>query len=102
MDDLRNKLMRQIREIRGRIDPSVLARAERAAEAVQAGQKAPSRPGPRPVATEPYDKASAREAVELFLQRRADQGRFASDLMDRLKKPDEAAAAYRRPTIIKR
>lgn len=95
--------MRQIREIRGRIDPRVLARAERAAEAAQAGPSGqPARPGPRPVATEPYDKAAAREAVELFLQRRADQGRFASDLMDRLKKPDEAVAAYRRPTIVKR
>lgn len=100
MDDLRQKLMRQIREIRGRIDPRVLARAQLAAEAVQGGP--PGKAGPRVVNTEPYDKASAREAVQLFLQRRADQGRFAMDLMDRMKKPEEAAAAYRRPTIVKR
>ena len=100
MDDLRQKLMRQIREIRGRIDPRVLARAQLAAEAVQGAP--PGKAAPRAVNTEPYDKASAREAVQLFLQRRADQGRFAMDLMDRMKKPEEAAAAYRRPTIVKR
>jgi hypothetical protein len=82
--DPRTKLLQQMRELRARMDPEVLETARRAAEAAQMAKRGEV----------PIDKEAARTAVSLFLQRRADNGRFAIDLMERLKNPGQAAKAY--------
>ena len=88
--DPKDELLRQIRAIRRRIDPDVLARAQKAAEAVEAARTTP----PDHV---PYDKAAARDVVSAFLRSRNDGGRFATALMENLKKPEVAAKAYTDP-----
>lgn len=85
--DPKTELLRQIRAIRRRIDPDVLARAEKAAQAAEAARTLP----PDQV---PYDKEAARDVVASFLRSRNDGGRFAMALMENLKKPEEAARAY--------
>lgn len=87
--DPKAELLRQIRTIRARLDPEVLARAEQVARRVQPGSKPMAAP-----ATEPYDKDAARNAVMLFLQSRQDGGRFATRVMEALKQPEQAAQAY--------
>lgn len=97
--DAKTELLRQIRTIRQRIDPAVLARAERAAQTAEAARTLP----PDQV---PYDKEAAREAVTAFLRGRNDGGQFAQKLMENLKKPESAARAYEgtpgRPGVTKR
>lgn len=88
--DAKSELLRQIRAIRRRIDPDVLAKAERAAQAAEAARTLP----PDQV---PYDKDAAREVVATFLRSRNDGGRFAMALMENLRKPDAAAKAYAKP-----
>lgn len=90
--DPKADLLRQMRDLRRRIDPAVLERAAGAARVLEA-----ARPASGPTADEPYDKQAARQAVMLFLQGRADNGQFARRLMDALQKPEEAAKAYRKP-----
>ena len=94
--DPKAELLRQIRTIRSRLDPEVLAKAEAVAQAMQPGAR---RQAPEPVtepATEPYDKEAARKAVLLFLQSRHDGGKFAATVMERMKQPEQAAKAYGR------
>ncbi|KPF86484.1 hypothetical protein IP70_09495 [alpha proteobacterium AAP38] len=93
--DAKAELLRQIRTIRRRIDPDVLARAQKAAEAADAARTLP----PDQV---PYDKDAARDVVASFLQSRNDGGRFAMALMENLKKPEAAAKAYTDPRHIGR
>ncbi|MFM2044811.1 MAG: hypothetical protein RLY86_3387 [Pseudomonadota bacterium] len=94
--DPKAELLRQIRTIRARLDPNVLAKAERAAQATQPGGQGPGAdPGADP-GVEPYDKEAARNAVMLFLQSRHDGGRFATQVMEKLKQPEAAAKAYGR------
>ncbi|MFV3128436.1 hypothetical protein [Niveispirillum sp. KHB5.9] len=88
--DAKAELLRQIRTIRRRIDPDVLARAQKAAEAAEAARTLP----PDQV---PYDKDAAREVVAAFLRSRNDGGRFAMTLMENLRKPEEATKAYTDP-----
>lgn len=91
--DPKAELLQQIRTIRRRIDPAVLARAEAAAQAVESARADAQAPS-----TEvPYDKEAAREAVTAFLRGRNDGGRFAMQLMENLQKPDAAAKAYGGP-----
>ena len=92
--DAKAELLRQIRAIRRRIDPDVLARAQKAAEAAEAARTLP----PDHV---PYDKEAARQVVAAFLQARNDGGRFAMTLMENMKKPEAAARAYVDPRLIK-
>jgi hypothetical protein len=91
--DTKALLLRQIRALRQRIDPTVLAQAERAAQA--------NRPTERRAQPEesliPYDKEAARAAIAAFLQARGDGGRFAIRLMEEMRKPDAAAKAYGEP-----
>ncbi|MFC7332950.1 hypothetical protein [Rhodocista pekingensis] len=98
--DPKADLLRQMRDLRRRIDPAVLEKAAGAARTLETARTAPRAPGPAaqdPAAAEPYDKQAARQAVMLFLQGRADNGQFARRLMDALQKPEEAAKAYRKP-----
>lgn len=85
--DPKTELLRQIRTIRRRIDPDVLARAEQAAQAADAARTLP----PDQV---PYDKQAARDVVSAFLQARNDGGKFAMALMENMKKPETATKAY--------
>lgn len=94
--DPKAELLQQIRSIRRRIDPAVLARAEAAAQAVEAARTGTD--AQAPPAEVPYDKEAAREAVTAFLRSRNDGGRFAMQLMENLQKPDAAAKAYGGPT----
>lgn len=93
--DPKDELLRQIRAIRRRIDPDVLARAQKAAEAVEAARTLP----PDHV---PYDKEAARDVVSAFLRSRNDGGRFATALMENLKKPEVATKAYADPRLTPR
>lgn len=98
--DARTELLRQIRTIRQRIDPDVLSQAAAAAQTTPmaraagmvggAGRTQPDA-GPDMV---PYDKEAARDAVMQFLQARGDRGRFALQLMERLKQAEQARDAY--------
>lgn len=88
--DPKSELLRQIRAIRRRIDPDVLAKAERAAQAAEAARTLP----PDQV---PYDKEAARDVVSAFLRARNDGGKFAMALMENLKKPEAASKAYAEP-----
>lgn len=94
--DPKADLLNQIRTIRARLDPDVLARAEVAAaeqmaQAMKPGGKGSQPPQPE---TEPYDKETAREAVMLFLQSRHDGGKFATKVMEAMKQPERAVKAY--------
>ena len=91
MADPRAELLRQMREIRARLDPDLLDRAARAAEAAQSAKAQPRKPPP---ATVPFDKEAARAAVMSFLQGRHDGGRFAQKLMEAMRRPEEAARSY--------
>lgn len=105
--DPREELLRQIRSIRRRVDPDVLTRAAAAASTTEAAKAAGVRPGQAgqgavgPGAVGPgdvrLDMSGARQAVEMFLRSRNDGGRFALQLMERMRRPDEVARAYRGP-----
>jgi len=88
--DPKAELLRQMRAIRRRIDPDVLERAEKAAQAAEVARTLP----PDHV---PYDKEAARDVVTAFLRGRNDGGKFAMKLMENLKKPEVAAKAYGEP-----
>jgi len=102
--DPKAELLRQIRTLRRRIDPAVLAKAEQAAQAAESAreqaqaikQKAAALLEAERTGQVPYDKEAARAAVMQFLQAKHDGGRFATKLMEELKRPDEAASAYGR------
>lgn len=81
-DDPREQLLRQMRAIRERIDPAILARAADAATRVRDEQNAQAGAGDRV----PYDKQAAQAVVETFLRSRHDGGQFALRLMAALKK----------------
>jgi hypothetical protein len=92
--DPREQLRVQIRTLRARIDPDVLARAEQAAQAADAARTAKASAGPVSL---PFDKDNARTAVQMFLQSRNDGGAFASKVMRMMEaapKPEQAAKAY--------
>lgn len=69
MDDLRQKLLRQMEAIRQRLDPKVLDRARWAA-----------------FGKVPYDRDEAREAVSRFLESRDDGGAFRRKLEEQLRR----------------
>ncbi len=102
--DPRDELLRQIRSIRRRVDPDVLTRAAAAASTTDAAKAAGVAPAAGP-GTGPntgpntgevrLDMSWAKQAVELFLRSRNDGGRFAMQLMERMRRPEEAAKAYR-------
>ena len=68
-DDPRRTLLRQMAQLRQRIDPGALARVLTKLNG-----------------WEPYDRESAGEAVRQFLATRTDGGRFQDRLRDELKK----------------
>jgi hypothetical protein len=70
-DDPRRTLLRQLAQLRGRIDPHALNRF-----LTKVG------------GWEPYDRESAGEAVRQFLATRTDGGRFQARLSGELKKKD--------------
>jgi len=70
-DDPRRTLLRQLAQLRRRIDPRALNRF-----LTKVG------------GWEPYDRESAGEAVRQFLATRTDGGRFQARLSDELKKKD--------------
>ncbi|MGF1593785.1 MAG: hypothetical protein ACFCUW_10930 [Kiloniellaceae bacterium] len=68
-DDLRRKLLRQLVQLRGRVDPRALDRLLTQMDG-----------------WEPYDRESAGEAVRQFLATRTDGGKFQDRLREQLKK----------------
>lgn len=78
-DKALDALKKQIRTQRERIDPAVLARAQEALAAKAAGVNAAP-------ATVPYDRETARAAVELFLKDHADAEGFSRKLAHKLHK----------------
>lgn len=89
--DPRDELLRQIRSIRRRVDPDVLTRAAAAASTTDAARAAGVAPDTGVVR---LDMSWAKQAVEMFLRSRNDGGRFAIQLMERMRRPEEAAKAY--------
>lgn len=88
MADVRKQVLAQITALRSKIDPQVLARAQKAAEQAQAAPPpSAARGGAAAGGAEPYDKQAAQEAVRLFLARKHDGGRFKAKLVDALKSP---------------
>ncbi|HYD69634.1 hypothetical protein [Azospirillum sp.] len=71
--DLRKDLLRQMAEIRGRLDPKLVERAKLAA-----------------FGKVPYDRDVAKEAVSRFLDARDDGGAFRRKLEDALRREGEA------------
>ncbi|OUS14371.1 hypothetical protein A9Q97_04025 [Rhodospirillales bacterium 47_12_T64] len=67
-EDFREKVLKDLKSIRGKLDPEILKEIELRMN----GQV-------------PYDKKSARKTVELFLQGRHDQGAFAEKVLNALK-----------------
>lgn len=96
--DPKAELLRQIRTIRSRLDPDVLAKAEEVARRMQPG----ARPPAPPPEMEPYDKETARQAVMLFLQSRSDNGLLAARIMEAMKQPGQAAQAYEKGAAMAR
>ncbi len=72
-DDPRRALLRQLAQLRGRLDPAAL---NHFLEKVDGW--------------EPYDRESAGEAVRQFLATRTDGGKFQERLRDELKKKDQS------------
>ncbi len=68
-DDIKAKVLKDLRTLRGKLDPEVLKEVELRMN----GQV-------------PYDKKSARKTVELFLHSKHDQGAFAEKVLEELKK----------------
>ncbi len=66
---LERRILEQVAEIRGRLDPDVLRRLRWATEG-----------------KEPFDRESAREAVKQFLEARGDGGAFKRKLAEILKR----------------
>jgi len=71
-DDIRRTLLRQLSQLRGRLDPAALNHLL-------------SKMG----GWEPYDRETAGEAVRQFLATRTDGGKFQDRLRDELKKKRE-------------
>lgn len=67
--DLRKELLRQMRELRARLDPKVVERVNFAV-----------------LGKVPFDRDNARDAVNRFLETRDDDGAFRGKLEDALKK----------------
>lgn len=72
-DDPRRALLRQLSQLRGRIDPAALDRFLTKIDG-----------------WEPYDRESAGEAVRQFLETRTDGGKFQERLRDEMKKKDRS------------
>lgn len=71
-DDPRRALLRQLAQLRGRLDPAAL---NRFLEKIDGW--------------EPYDREAAGEAVRHFLATRTDGGKFQERLVDAMKKRNE-------------
>lgn len=71
-DDARRALLRQLSQLRGRIDPSALKQVLT-----------------KMAGWEPYDRESAGEAVRQFLVTRTDGGKFQDRLRAELKKKND-------------
>jgi hypothetical protein len=71
-DDLRRELLRQLVQLRGRVDSRALDRFLRSIGG-----------------WEPYDRESAGEAVRQFLATRTDGGRFQDRLREEIKKKNQ-------------
>ncbi len=72
-DDPRRALLRQLAQLRGRLDPAAL---NHFLEKIDGW--------------EPYDRAAAGEAVRQFLATRTDGGKFQERLVDAMKKKNES------------
>lgn len=97
--DPRDDLVKQIRSIRRRINPDVLTQAAAAASTTDAAKAVGVEPEPAPAARAKaseikLDMSWAKQAVELFLRSRNDGGRFAMQLMEKMRSPEEVARAY--------
>lgn len=75
------QLLRQIRDLRSRLDPRVMDRVQDTVVKAQFGEgpKASNDPG-----SVPYDRDQAAEAVARFLADKDDDGAFRRQLLDRL------------------
>ncbi len=72
-DDPRRALLRQLAQLRGRLDPAAL---NHFLEKIDGW--------------EPYDREAAGEAVRQFLATRTDGGKFQERLVDAMKKKNES------------
>lgn len=87
--DPRAALLRQMAELRQRIDPAVLkqgAEAMQAKTAAAAKAKAEQTPAPAKSGEVPYDRENAAKAVQKFLENRQDGGAFLRKLTAALKR----------------
>lgn len=76
------ELQRLVRDQRARLDPDVLAEVAR----IMTGNKTADPAPKKPATSEPYDRAAATRAIELFLTEHKDKAGFKARLFSLIQK----------------